>query len=230
MLNKMSKVVCKSFWCRCFSVNHSLSTICGISLVLMCSILPITGTAADKGEIIFKSKIQRPDCTVKAPASIVLDDITVGHDNNDGRMSTLYPDNEAFDITIDCSNPINVTSYITVGTKAGIWSDGYGAYMQGSSGDNNKIIFSLEYLEDDKFTYGLPLANHLDGTPIVVAALGNDGTMQGSRRYCTGDTDRTCSFRPIISVTVPQLWPSGKPEASDFGDFSLSVTFYLNYL
>ncbi|YBQ81216.1 hypothetical protein ACOP3E_04975 [Escherichia coli] len=168
MLNKMSKVVCKSFWIRCFSVNHSLSTICGISLVLMCSILPATGNAADYGEITFKSKIQRPDCTVSAPTSITLDDILMGYQAND--QSVLYLDNKEFELSIKCNNPVNVTSYITIGTQGEIFGQNFYTLLQGVNGVNRKFQFFLEYLEDDKVTQAVAYRPGL-----YVAHMSNDG-------------------------------------------------------
>ncbi len=224
MLNKMSKVVCKSFWCRCFFVNHSLSTICGFSLILICSILSTTGKAAEKGEIIFKSRIQRPDCTVSAPASITLDDITMGYQDNN--ISTFYGDNKEFELSIDCNNPVNVTSYITIGTKGEMRSGNFAVYMQGVAGANRKIELSLEYLEDDKVNQGIQYLGD-----VYAAFMSNDGVAVNGKQYCTGDTDRNCRFRPLIYIPAPRDWVNGStPEDTDFGEFSQSITFYLNYV
>lgn len=189
----------------------------------MCSILPITGTAADKGEIIFKSKIQRPDCTVSAPASITLDDITMGYQSS--YSATYYLDNKEFELSIDCNNPVNVTSYITIGTQGEIIRD-FAVYMQGVAGVNKKMEFSLGYLEDDKVNQGILYAGDL-----YAAFMSNDGTAVNGKQYCTGDTDRKCRFKPLIVVLPPRMWENGTdPEESDFGDFSQSITFYLNYV
>ncbi|RIW25585.1 hypothetical protein [Escherichia coli] len=224
MLNKMSKVVCKSFWSRCFSINPLLLTICGFSLILICSILPAPGKAAEKGEIIFKSRIQRADCTVSAPASITLDDITMGYQDNN--VSSLYMDNKEFELSIDCNNPVNVTSYITIGTQGEMRSGNFAVYMQGVAGVNRKIELSLEYLEDDRVNQGIQYLGD-----VFAVFMSNDGVAVNGKQYCTGDTDRKCRFRPLIHIPAPRDWGNGStPEDTDFGDFSQSITFYLNYV
>ena len=224
MLNKMSKVVCKSFWSRCFSVNPLLLTIYGFSLILICSILSTTGIAAEKGEIIFKSRIQRPDCTVTAPAEVMLDDIYYGFGTTVGFFR-----NPAIDILIECNNPINVPSFITLGTTA---TDRQGNrqyfHFKGINGDAKQLFFALEYPGNDKLTEAEPL-NFIGGLNIeapYVALIGSDGQSVRNKKYCSGDSDRKCQFIPFVffqNVSSPV-------DPNDRGYFSLSVTFYLNYV
>ncbi len=215
MLNKKRKVVCNHVRSKYVSVNRLLLTMCGLTLTLVYSFFSTDGKAADKGEIIFKSTLERPDCTVNAPSSINLTDVVYpAAGNNVGNVES------PFDISIDCNNSVSVTSYITIGTSYPKWANSE-VQVLNSSGD---------VLPDFRLGLICPEADDAAGNKCSsgthFAYIGDDSTPVFGTKYCEGDTDRKCRFQPVVKISGSSDFQDPKYQ----GEFSWPLTFYLNYV
>ncbi|YBQ81213.1 hypothetical protein ACOP3E_04960 [Escherichia coli] len=103
------------------------------------------------------------------------------------------------------------------------------AFSNGSSADSS-LQLGLAYLEKDNTTVGIYDSN----LNAYLAAI-NTGTVNtSSAKYCQGNSDCSCSFKPVIILKSKGMSSDGSGSLADNvlngpNSYEQSITFTLTY-
>ncbi|MBB7656292.1 hypothetical protein HEM24_019545 [Escherichia coli] len=208
-----------------------LRSVC-ISVLL----ISLSCHAVDNGDVLFKSTIKRPNCFVTVPASIELGEILAASTAQNSNSEYFNHFNE-FDVDISCDGGASVNSWVQLSSPGspGEVATGGGAkfismaFSNGSSADSS-LQLGLAYLEKDNTTVGIYDSN----LNAYLAAI-NTGTVNtSSAKYCEGNSDRSCSFKPAIILNSKGMSSDGSGSLTDNvlngpNSYEQSITFTLTY-
>ena len=192
--------------------------------------------AIDNGNMLMRSTIKRLDCIVSVPATIDLGEILAVAPEQNARTEYLFNFSE-FKIDISCDGGASVNSWIQLSSTAtpGEVATGGGAkfismaFSNGASADSS-LQLGLAYLEKDNTTVGIYDSN----LNAYLAAI-NTGTVNtSSAKYCQGNSDRSCSFKPAIVLNSKGMNSDGSGSLTDSvlngpNSYEQSITFTLTY-
>ncbi len=192
--------------------------------------------ADEKGDMLLKATIKRPACYVNVSSMIDLGEILAASPESSQKKEYISGFS-GFDVDISCDGGAAITSWIqlsSAGTPGELISGGGAKFISmalsnGSVADSS-LQLGLAYLEKDNTSVGV-FDNNLNA---YLAAINTVADANSTSKYCQGNGDRVCRFKPVIVLNSQGINSDGSGSLTDSvlngpNSYEQSITFTLTY-